>query len=155
MCQARPPVHASEMYAKNIFNLLSLRIHGDQLTLDLEDEVITGCLLTHSGAIVHPATCAQMGITPPILPTGSDGAANEGGIKFLDAPDGEPDDLTKISGVASIRAQQLNDIGIYHYRQIAALDPPGVEQIDTQLKLKGLIQRENWIEQAKTLMGRA
>jgi len=48
------PIHASEMYAKNLFNLVSPFITEDgELALDLEDDVIAGCLLTHDGAIVH------------------------------------------------------------------------------------------------------
>ena len=48
------PIHASEMYAKNLFNLVSPFITEDgELVLDLEDDVIAGCLLTHDGAIVH------------------------------------------------------------------------------------------------------
>ena len=46
------PVHASEMYAKNLFNLVSPFITEEgELELDLEDEVIAGCLLTHGGEI--------------------------------------------------------------------------------------------------------
>lgn len=48
------PVHASEMYAKNLFNLLSPFItEGGELELDFDDDVIGGCVLTRDGAIVH------------------------------------------------------------------------------------------------------
>jgi len=46
------PIHASEMYAKNLFNLVSPFITGDgELKLDFEDDVIAGCVLTHDGEI--------------------------------------------------------------------------------------------------------
>ena len=46
------PVHASEMYAKNLFNLVSPFIkEGGELELDFEDEVIAGCVLTHGGVV--------------------------------------------------------------------------------------------------------
>jgi NAD(P) transhydrogenase subunit alpha len=46
------PIHASEMYAKNLFNLVSPFITDDGgLELDFEDEVIAGCVLTHGGEI--------------------------------------------------------------------------------------------------------
>jgi len=46
------PVHASEMYAKNLFNLVSPFIkEGGELELDFEDEVIVGCVLTHGGEV--------------------------------------------------------------------------------------------------------
>lgn len=47
------PLHASEMYAKNLFNLLSPFMAEGQLTLDYDDEVIAQCLLTKDGEIVH------------------------------------------------------------------------------------------------------
>jgi NAD(P) transhydrogenase subunit alpha len=48
------PIHASEMYAKNLFNLISPFITEDgNLALDFEDDVIAGCVLTREGAIVH------------------------------------------------------------------------------------------------------
>ena len=47
------PVHASEMYAKNLFNLVSPFIkEGGELELDFEDEVIAGCVLTHGGEVM-------------------------------------------------------------------------------------------------------
>ncbi|UCB55268.1 MAG: Re/Si-specific NAD(P)(+) transhydrogenase subunit alpha [Thiotrichales bacterium] len=46
------PVHASEMYAKNLFNLVSPFITEDGgLELDFEDDVIAGCVLTHGGEV--------------------------------------------------------------------------------------------------------
>jgi len=46
------PVHASEMYAKNLFNLVSPFITEEgELELDFEDEVIAGCVLTHGGEV--------------------------------------------------------------------------------------------------------
>jgi NAD(P) transhydrogenase subunit alpha len=52
---AELPIHASEMYAKNLFNLVSPFISEDAtLALDFEDDVIAGCVLTRDGEIVHP-----------------------------------------------------------------------------------------------------
>ncbi len=48
--------HASEMYAKNLLNLLTLMIEEGELKIDFDDDVIKGCLLTHNGNITHPAT---------------------------------------------------------------------------------------------------
>jgi len=45
------PVHASEMYAKNLFNLVSPFITEGELSLDWEDEVIANTALTHAGEI--------------------------------------------------------------------------------------------------------
>ena len=49
---SQTPVHASEMYSKNLFNLMSPFIkEGGELELDWEDEVISKCALTHCGEV--------------------------------------------------------------------------------------------------------
>ena len=48
---SQTPVHASEMYAKNLFNLISPFIKDGELQLDWEDEVIKKCTLTHGGEV--------------------------------------------------------------------------------------------------------
>jgi NAD(P) transhydrogenase subunit alpha len=45
------PLHASEMFAKNLFNFLELMIEEGELKLDWEDEVIAESCLTHEGQI--------------------------------------------------------------------------------------------------------
>ena len=50
------PIHASEMYAKNLLNLLSPFIKDGNFALDFNDDVIKGCLYTHEGKIVHEAS---------------------------------------------------------------------------------------------------
>jgi len=47
------PVHASEMYAKNLMNLFLLMIKGGELAPDWEDEVLKCAMLTHEGRITH------------------------------------------------------------------------------------------------------
>jgi len=48
--------HASEMYAKNLFNFLSPAISEGALALDWEDEVFAGSVLTRDGRIAHEPT---------------------------------------------------------------------------------------------------
>ncbi|NLS19993.1 NAD(P) transhydrogenase subunit alpha [Rhizobium sp. P40RR-XXII] len=43
--------HASELYAKNVLNLLDLIIKDGSIHLDFEDEVIAGTVATHDGKI--------------------------------------------------------------------------------------------------------
>jgi NAD(P) transhydrogenase subunit alpha len=50
------PVHATEMYAKNLYNFLSPMIKEGQLALDWEDEVIKESVLTHAGEVKHEPT---------------------------------------------------------------------------------------------------
>ncbi len=50
------PVHATEMYAKNLYNFLSPMIKDGQLQLDWNDEVIKESVLTHQGEVKHEPT---------------------------------------------------------------------------------------------------
>lgn len=55
------PTHASELYAKNILNLLKPFVGEEgRLELDLEDEVIAGCLMTHDGQVRHAPTAQTL-----------------------------------------------------------------------------------------------
>lgn len=47
------PVHASEMYARNLYNFLELSLKDGALTLDWDDELIAKTCLTHAGEIRH------------------------------------------------------------------------------------------------------
>jgi H+-translocating NAD(P) transhydrogenase subunit alpha len=50
---SRMPTHASEMYAKNLYNFLSPWIKDGEFKLDWEDEVVAGTALCRDGATVH------------------------------------------------------------------------------------------------------
>ncbi len=45
------PNHASAMYARNLLALLQPTLKDGQLSLDSEDELIAGCLISHDGTI--------------------------------------------------------------------------------------------------------
>lgn len=59
---SRMPVHASEMYAKNLFNFISPFIKDGALALDWEDEVLSGACLTHAGELRHAGVKAALGL---------------------------------------------------------------------------------------------
>ena len=70
----------------------------------------------------------------------------------LAAPRGAPDDLKKISGVGPQLEQKLNEAGVYHYWQIAALNDADTSALDRDLKLNGRIGRDGWIASARNLI---
>ena len=49
-------VHASQLYAKNIFSFVTYLIKEGQLNIDEEDEIISGAMFTHQGKITHEPT---------------------------------------------------------------------------------------------------
>ncbi|MGI9493448.1 MAG: helix-hairpin-helix domain-containing protein, partial [Geminicoccaceae bacterium] len=70
----------------------------------------------------------------------------------LHEPIGEADDLKQISGVGPKLEEMLNELGIYHYSQIAAFTPENIAWVDGYLSFKGRIERDEWLNQAGTLM---
>lgn len=48
---SQAPFHASEMYAKNLFNFLSVMVEEGEFKPDWDDEVVAGALLTRDGEI--------------------------------------------------------------------------------------------------------
>ncbi|MGD9658524.1 MAG: 30S ribosomal protein S2 [Methylocystis sp.] len=73
-------------------------------------------------------------------------------FELLSAPRGAPDDLAKLHGVGPQLIKKLNDAGVYHYWQLAAMSAADVEKLDAELKLNGRIARDGWVDQAKALL---
>lgn len=67
---------------------------------------------------------------------------------LLDAPKGEADDLTRISGVGPKLLEKLNENGVFHFWQIQEWGPAEIAFMDDQLSFKGRIERDEWIRQA-------
>ena len=53
---ATMPVHASELYAKNISALVLYMTKENNLNFDIDDEIISGSTFTHQGTITHEPT---------------------------------------------------------------------------------------------------
>jgi proton-translocating NAD(P)+ transhydrogenase subunit alpha len=54
--------HASLLYAKNLLALVEILAPGGKaLSIDLNDDIVKGCLVTHQGHVVHPAVLAALG----------------------------------------------------------------------------------------------
>ncbi|MBW3631784.1 MAG: Re/Si-specific NAD(P)(+) transhydrogenase subunit alpha [Chloroflexi bacterium] len=105
------PVHASQMYAKNIQNLLDLLIKGGAFAPDYEDEIVKGTVITRNGEIVHEMTRQRLAeSSAPAAPN------TEGGQSPISAPNREPsgtstpvltqDGATQSAEAAGIRNSQ-------------------------------------------------
>ena len=95
-----------------------------------------------AGSSAEPAPAAAQAESTDATPVESE-------PETLTAPRGTPDDLKKISGVGPKLEGVLNDLGFWHFWQIAQWGPEQVAWVDTRLKFKGRIERDNWIAQAK------
>ncbi|MEM7302486.1 MAG: 30S ribosomal protein S2 [Pseudomonadota bacterium] len=79
-------------------------------------------------------------------------AASDAPIQALfDRPEGEPDDLKKISGVGPVLEEKLHALGITKFEQVANFSTEDIARVDESLSFKGRIERDGWLEQAAKL----
>ena len=69
------------------------------------------------------------------------------GFQPLAGPRGVADDLKKLPGVSGDIEKRLNDLGVFHYSQLAELNQADAEKIGEEVGLPGRIQ--SWIAKAK------
>ncbi len=99
-----------------------------------------------SPAAPAPAPAKPVSSVQPVSP-GAVGTRPAG----FEAPRGKPDDLKRISGIGARIEVVLNDLGIYHFDQIAAWSAAEIAWVDDYLKFKGRIARDSWVAQARRL----
>lgn len=90
-------------------------------------------------------------------PTEAPAVPDKPAAPAVEAPAAAPsssggDNLSLISGVGPKIRQSLNELGYTRFDQIAALTPDEIETIETALKSKGRVARDEWIVQARELM---
>src|SRR5438034_5614595 len=74
---------------------------------------------------------------------------NKLGFEPLSGPRGVADDLKKLPGVSPAIEKQLNDLGIFHFQQLAELSPTATHNIGEEVGLPGRV--ESWVAKAKEL----
>lgn len=57
--------HASQMFGKNIENLLGLLLQDGALNLDFDDEIIRETVVSHEGQVRHPRLCELLELPVP------------------------------------------------------------------------------------------
>jgi small subunit ribosomal protein S2 len=73
-------------------------------------------------------------------------------FELLTAPRGAPDDFSKLQGAGPQIIKKLNDAGVFHFWQMAAMTPEDVKKLDHDLKLGGRISRDGLVDQARALV---
>ncbi|MEN8738568.1 MAG: NADH-quinone oxidoreductase subunit E [Phaeobacter gallaeciensis] len=68
-----------------------------------------------------------------------------------EARGGKADDLKMLKGVGPKLEETLNELGFFHFDQIAKWTEAEIAWVDSRLKFKGRIERDGWIEQSKQL----
>jgi predicted flap endonuclease-1-like 5' DNA nuclease len=74
-------------------------------------------------------------------------------LALLLPPYGEQDDLCRIRGVDAATANRLNALGVWTHGQIARWSDDNARWIGFYLAFPGRVEAENWIAQARDLVG--
>ncbi|MEO1192341.1 MAG: NADH-quinone oxidoreductase subunit NuoE [Pseudomonadota bacterium] len=91
---------------------------------------------------------------PPAEEPSAEEKANAAGTRpagLAAARDGKADDLKLIKGVGPVNETALNELGVFHFDQVAAWTDAEAAWVGTFLAFPGRIEREEWREQAKVL----
>ena len=67
------------------------------------------------------------------------------------AKSGDTDDLKLLNGVGPAIEKKLHELGVTSFAQIAAWGAAEIADFDDKLSFKGRIERDGWVDQAKTL----
>jgi predicted flap endonuclease-1-like 5' DNA nuclease/pimeloyl-ACP methyl ester carboxylesterase len=82
-------------------------------------------------------------------------ATRPSGSVRLSAPAGQADDLIAIKGIGPVLLKELNDLGVYHFWQIANWSETDAASFGLAIGHPGRPERENWVEQAKEMQKQA
>jgi small subunit ribosomal protein S2 len=80
----------------------------------------------------------------PVVP-----AASDLGFEPLAGPRGVADDLKKLPGVSPAIEKQLNDLGLFHFQQIAEFNDKAAHNVGEEVGLPGRVG--GWVAKAKEL----
>lgn len=115
--------------------------HRQQLTMIKVTEILgSGAAATGVQAAVGAGKAPRTAETAPEAKPAAKATAPAGG-----------DDLTKLSGVGPKLAEKLQGAGVTSFAQIAAWTEEDIASLDETLSLRGRVEREGWVDQAKAL----
>ena len=93
----------------------------------------------------------DVGATAEPIPEELPAAADSAGYEVLSGPRGVADDLKKLAHVSPAIEKKFNDLGIFHYWQVAGLGRDAAHNVGEGVGLPGRVDK--WIAQAKELGG--
>jgi len=112
--------------------------------------------MTTPAAAVSAIAAVQPAAVQPaaVQPAAAAGASAPAGPLRLKAPrDGRPDDLKEIEGIGPALEKLVNELGFYHFDQIAGWSDADVARVDAEMKgFKGRIARDRWVAQARIIV---
>lgn len=102
-------------------------------------------------AAVPPAMAAPVA-APLMAPVAAPVTASTGPEQLAAPRGGVADDLKEIEGIGPALEKLCNELGFYHFDQIASWSEADITWVDANMKtFKGRIARDKWVAQAKLI----
>ncbi len=99
------------------------------------------------------APVAEAVVAPAAFVSAPVAAASAGPLRLKAARAGVADDLKEIEGIGPAMEKLVNELGFFHFDQIASWSDADVALVDAEMKgFKGRITRDNWVAQAKIIV---
>ena len=139
----------AEELIKNLSRIMN-RARQDSITTEIM-EIVSGAEALSGGKSARQVQLIELG---PLTDSATDGHLDVRPASALAATAVgilEPDDLEEVVGIGPVLGAKLREMGITTYAQVAAWSDADAERIGNELDFPGRIERENWIEQARTL----
>lgn len=139
----------AEELIKNLSRIMN-RARQDSITTEIM-EIVSGAEALSGGKSARQVQLVELG---PLTGSGADGFLDIRPASALAATAVgtiEPDDLEEVVGIGPVLNVKLREMGVTTFAQVAAWSAADAERIGNELDFPGRIERENWIEQARTL----
>lgn len=89
----------------------------------------------------------------PVDFVASPAASNDGPARLTAPRGGKADNLKEIEGIGPAMEKLVNEMGFFHFDQIAGWSDADVAWVDANLKgFKGRVTRDRWVAQAKIIV---
>lgn len=108
--------------------------------------------MTDASDVGAAVAAAQMAVESVLARNGVSADRQVGKPKGLPGPrDGQRDNLKRINGLGQLDESTLNNLGVYHFEQIAAWSAAEVLWLENHAFARGRIGQESWQQQAGAL----
>lgn len=104
--------------------------------------------------VAAPAPAKAAAAAQPVAaPVAAADAPATGPLRLTAPRDGKADNLKEIEGIGPAMEKLVNELGFFHFDQIASWTESDVALVDAEMKgFKGRITRDKWVAQAKIIV---
>ncbi len=129
---------------------INVATHDDVMT-EVEVPAVAPAMAAPAAFVSQPAPIAAKPAKPAVAKPAE--ATADGPVRLSGPRGGRADNLKEIEGIGPAMEKLVNELGFYHFDQIAGWSDADVAWVDANMKtFKGRIVRDRWTAQAKLIV---